>query len=136
MADRLNYTFRTLPASEPGRRHKLRPGDGVTWETKDINGTTYIQCGYVVGWEMKDRGYYRVIRMTGKHYGATPYGRPLWILSYKLKATGNWWHGLLLQYRANQRLVERGCGCNCCVHEAIPRSVLGWDGMYKEAEDD
>lgn len=134
--ERLDYTFDQGGAT-PGRKHKFRPGDGCWWEVTDTENRPYRQYGYVVDWAVKSgRGHYRVVRMTGGHLGATPWGRPIWIISYELNPTGRWWLGLLRQFRANGRLVERGCSCNCCVHESIPRSVLSWDGSFKEGYDE
>lgn len=138
--ERLDYTF-DQGGSTPGRKHKFRPGDGAWYEVRieaDDSGEAtphewYRQYCYVVDWAVKNgRGHYRVVRMTGGHLGATPWGRPIWMISYELHPTGRWWHGLLMQYRANERLEERGCTCNCCVHEAIPRSTLNRDGTFKE----
>lgn len=49
--------------------------------------------------------------------------------------------GSITVYRANQfldaELGDRGCGCQCCAHHAIPYSELSWrTGDYKEAADD
>lgn len=133
---RLDYTF-DQGGSTPGRKHKFRPGDGCYWDITDTENRPYRQYGYVVDWAVRQgRGHYRIVRMTGGHLGATPWGRPIWIISYNLHPTGRWWRGLLLQFRANQRLKERGCTCNCCVHEAIPRSTLNMDGTFKEGYDE
>lgn len=127
---RLDYTF-DKGGSTPGRKHKLRPGDGCYWITDDGS----YQYGFVTDWAVKGkRGHYQVVRMTGGHVGATPYGRPKWIISYKLTPTGRWWRGLLYQFRANLKLAERGCSCNCCVHEAIPRSLLDKEGRIRDYE--
>ena len=131
-----DFTF-DRGGSTPGRKHKFRPGDGCWWTAFDSEGVPYRQYGYVVGWEMKSgsRGYYHVIRLTAGHFGARPYGRPVWIVSYNLTPTGKWWKGLMMQFRANRKLAERGCSCQCCVHEAIPRSVLKLDGTLKGDDD-
>ena len=34
-------------------------------------------------------------------------------------------------YNANQKLEDRGCSCNCCPHEAIPRSMIRKDGTFR-----
>lgn len=38
-------------------------------------------------------------------------------------------------YRANNRMPNRGCTCNCCPHEAIPRSDIRRDGTFSWEHD-
>jgi hypothetical protein len=81
-------------------------------------------------WAVVDRrpGEYRLVRLDARFY---PYGPALWFSSWKL-------HGILgiggasqqapRNYRANSKLTDRGCDCQCCPHVRIPPSeVKEWE---------
>ena len=121
----------------PGRPRKFKKGDLAHHE----------RLGYVVIVDYINEGhsvYYRVVRVQHPYNGA-PYGEAIWIKSYKLRILeadevpfGSTRRHIAGIYAANQRLGDRGCMCNCCVHEAIPKGQVRKDGSFKweEVEDE
>ena len=59
-------------------------------------------------------------------------GDAYWTESWVLQSTGE--HSgtaSIKTYRANAKLPDRGCECQCCVHEAIDLSLFGFIGQWK-----
>ena len=119
-----------------GRRRKFRMGD-VAYGTKPIEGVPFgidemQYFGVIVNYrrDPRGKGMYHVVRTLHPVSGAT-YGPPMWVSPEKLTATGvrNRWMAKRV-YKANNRLVERGCSCMCCAHEAIPNGMIRADGSF------
>ncbi len=97
-----------MPRSRgPGRPRKFVMGqlavkDGDQWCT-------------VVDYKASPKdSYYRVIR-------SVPLRKPLWVSSTTLAPVDGMSIDTLRIYKANERLTDRDCTCNCCVHQAVPR---------------
>lgn len=116
-----------------GRPRKFKNGDLAYHE----------RLGYcvIVDWiRQPTTTYYRVVRVLHPFNGA-PYGEAVWIKGYTLRVPrldgvshGTARRNIAGIYAANQRLEERGCRCNCCVHEAIPKGQIRKDGSFKWEE--
>ncbi len=121
-------------------RFKFKIGDIAVW-TKPLalNGASTVEYHYAIIVDFKQdgfgRGYYRVVRTLHPVNGAT-YGEAVWVQPHYLSvgAFPNRYKTALI-YRANERMKERGCRCNCCPHEAIARSVIRDDGSFVWEED-
>lgn len=79
---------------------------------------------------------YRVIPLDGRR---RRYGRVAWTETSKLSPVGEKSRGSIVTYRANRMMEQdlggRGCGCECCVHTAIPLSAFNHHtGDMKEEE--
>jgi hypothetical protein len=77
------------------------------------------------------RGMYRVVRTLHPVSGAT-FGEPVWVGPHYLTPMNvpNRLHAVRV-YRANEKLLERGCTCMCCPHEAIPKGQIRADGTFR-----
>ncbi len=114
---------------------KFQPGDVVT----DI-GNKPDQLAVVVDYRQDDkgRGEYRVIRLTNAVNGHL-YGPAHWVKSYRLHPTGSTYKRAVSVYRNNAAIgtaADRGCRCNCCIHTAIPASVVKADGTFYDDDDE
>jgi len=84
------------------------------------------------------KSQYRGIRTNGRR---RRYGRAKWMLSNVLTDTGEKsTKGSIVTYRANEAMDKeldgRGCECQCCVHQAIPRSAFNrHTGEWREDEE-
>lgn len=93
-------------AKGPGRPRKFTMGAVVNCPP--------LQEGVVVDYKANPKdSYYRVVRMGDR--------KARWFSSTALSDTGRVNVDVLRIYRANERLVERGCDSHCCVHQAVPR---------------
>jgi len=115
---------------------KFQLGDAATW-VKPIDGVPDIEtvryfC-IVVDYTQDGtgRGRYRVVRTLHPISGAT-FGEPVWVdphflipLDVPNRLTA------VSVYRANNKLIERGCTCMCCAHEAIPKGQIRADGTFR-----
>lgn len=120
-----------------GRPRKFKKGDLVYHDR--------LSYCVIVDWiKQRTTSYYRVVRVIHPFNGA-PYGEAIWIKGYALRVPvrnevphGTARRNIAGIYAANQRLEERGCLCNCCVHEAIPKGQIRRDGTFKweEVDDD
>ena len=120
-------------------KRKFRMGDVCMWnkpiEGTSIAGLTSMQYfGIIVDYTQDGtgRGRYRVVRTTHPISGAT-FGEPVWVdphhllpLPWLLKRPT-----AVRIYRANEKLIERGCSCMCCAHEAIPKGQIRADGTFR-----
>ena len=62
-------------------------------------------------------------------------GDAVWIASWVLESTGE--HSgtaSIRTYRANEALVERGCSCQCCIHEAYDTQEWTDHGRWRDPE--
>jgi len=123
------------------RLRKFKLGDLCLWN-KPINGVPDIESmqyfGIVVDYTQDGtgRGRYRVIRTLHPISGAT-FGEPVWVdphflipLDVPNRPTA------VRVYRANEKLIERGCTCMCCAHEAIPKGQIRADGTFRYEQED
>ena len=123
------------------RLRKFKLGDLCLWN-KPINGVLDIESmqyfGIVVDYTQDGtgRGRYRVIRTLHPISGAT-FGEPVWVdphflipLDVPNRPTA------VRVYRANEKLIERGCTCMCCAHEAIPKGQIRADGTFRYEQED
>ena len=117
-------------------KFKFKIGDmALWWKQMSLDGSTTDVLTHCVIVDFKQdgfgRGYYRVVRTLHPVNGA-PYGEAVWVQPHDLVVTRhpNRYKTALI-YRANERMEERGCRCNCCPHEAIARSVINDDGTFK-----
>lgn len=118
-----------------GRPRKFKKGDVAHHD----------RLGWVVIVDYLNQGsaaYYRVVRVIHPFNGS-PYGEAIWIRNYTLRVPsaderfyGGTRNSVAGIYAANRRLGERGCMCNCCVHEAIPKGQVRRDGTFKWEEVD
>ena len=73
------------------------------------------EFGVVVDYRSKVRwGRYLVVRTDA--IGRNPHGPAIWVDSFELKGRGLYSKRPGIVYRANQKLGDRGCVCNCCHH--------------------
>jgi hypothetical protein len=110
-----------------GRLHKFKTAEVVTFEDRPAVVVDYRQSG-------RGQGQYRVVRLHGWPAGQG-YGPAVWINSDHLDHFGDGRFrrfATVRKYRANAKLVERGCRCECCVHEAIPPAAVLGDGTRKD----
>jgi hypothetical protein len=111
-----------------GRPRKYRLGDVVSYEGEPAVVVDYRQDG-------RKRGSYRLIRLISLPAGR-PYGPAVWVQSYKVD-NNDWpdrrWTAVQ-NFRANSRLGDRGCTCQCCPHLAIPPSAVRSDGTLEGEE--
>ncbi len=71
--------------------------------------------GVVVDYRSHVHSYrYRVIRTDSQ--GRNPRGAAIWVDSTNLESQGRQSKRPGIVYRANQRLGDRGCSCQCCHH--------------------
>ena len=117
-------------------KFKFKIGDVAVWaKPLSINGATTKQHYSCIIVDFKQdgfgRGYYRVVRTMHPVNGAT-YGEAVWVQPHYLDRVDdpNRYKTALI-YRANERMEERGCRCNCCAHQAIARSEIMDDGTFK-----
>jgi len=121
------------------RKRKFKIGDVCFW-TKHIAGahetTAISHFGVIVDYRQDGtgRGMYCVVRVLHPVNGA-PFGESVWVDSHNLLQTKYQARKTVpSRYKANKRLVERGCECNCCAHEAIPLSEIRNDGSFRWEE--
>ena len=113
-----------------GRPRKFKLGEIIKYDKG---------LGVVVAHRLRrTKSEYRIVPVSG---GRKRYGRAAWKNSAELKTNGE--HsatGSLVTYRANRWLngelpEGRGCFCECCIHEAIPRkSFSRFTGAMKEED--
>lgn len=125
--------------STPGRKRKFKNGD-IAYH-RDYG------WGVIVDWISYGgtNTYYRFVRVLHPFNGA-PYGEAVWTRPHFMRKPtedeSKWnrtRNSVRYIYALNQKLEERGCRCNCCVHESIPRGQIMSDGTYrweKEVEDE
>ena len=101
-----------------GRTRKFQLGDIA----KHKQPSEWRQRRYViVEYKVTGRGLdkdrrYRVIPLNGQKRRR---GDAMWLPSWQLEPTGE--HSGLASvktYRANQSMPDRGCDCQCCIHDA------------------
>ena len=117
------------------RTRKFTLGDVVYWlkPISGVSGMATVPYFCVVVDYTQDgtgRGLYRILRTLHPLNGAT-FGESVWVgphylmkMDYPKRMTA------VRTYRANMRLAERGCDCNCCTHEAIPKGLIRKDGTF------
>ena len=114
-------------------------GDVAWWE-KAVEGVENVRFmpyfAIIVDYRQDGtgRGMYRVVRTLHPVSGAT-YVEPVWVGPHDLvpmdvpnRPTA------VRAYRANEKLAERGCSCECCAHEAIPKGQIMADGSFRRDE--
>ncbi len=75
----------------------------------------YPQFGVVVEYRSKVKwGRYRIVQTDS--LGRNKKGAAVWVDSTEFKGTGVLSKRPGIVYRANQRLGDRGCSCQCCHH--------------------
>lgn len=115
----------------PGRKPKFFPGEVAWWAEQD----THV---VVVDWksDAEGRGSYRVIRLQSL-YPHRRVGPAVWALSHKLSRIKGRPRAERSRsvYRANERIPERGCACQCCPHVAMELSDVGADGGFAWEEE-
>ena len=106
-----------------GRSRKFELGDVAYYRSVFVVIVDYRQ-------DTRGRGEYRVVRVQHPFNGSA-YGDSVWIPPHLLLKTDyNPRPNTVRVYRANLRMEHRGCACNCCPHEAIPRSDINADGTF------
>ena len=118
------------------RNRKFQLGDVALWN-KRVDGVPGIPSmdyfAIVVDYTQDGtgRGRYRVVRTLHPVSGAT-FGEPAWTDPQHLLAMNvpNRQTAVSI-YRANEKLIERGCTCMCCAHEAIPKGQIRKDGTFR-----
>jgi hypothetical protein len=117
------------------RLRKFQLGDVAQWVkpiegVPDVESVKYFCIIVDYTQDGRGRGMYRVVRTLHPVSGAT-FGEPVWTGPHTLipldvpnRPTA------VRVYRANNKLVERGCSCMCCAHEAIPKKMIRKDGTF------
>ncbi len=129
-----------------GRPHKAKRHDIVRIREEKVSwdgGKVYIgQYAVVLRWRTnpsKGSTWYKVVRITGPRNGQI-FGRSKWVRSHYVRPVRNpkALDGRAYKYmrawgtvEANNRMGERGCSCNCCVHVAYMKSEVLEDGTFK-----
>ena len=116
------------------KRKRGRPRGFKNRDIAQYNNNLYI----VVDHRM--RGTKSEYRLVPYSRGQKRTGHAIWVQSYRMLNTGakSNTKAAVSTYRANRGLDEslpdgRGCRCECCVHEAIPRTFFDrWTGEYKD----
>lgn len=116
-----------------GRPLKFKPGEIAHWKKKD----TYVVVVDHMTSGKAARGLYRCVRLI-QRYPHQRYGHALWVGSEALfKVEGMPAANMTRRvWAANQRLVDRGCPCNCCVHTKLTFSDVGKDGTLRWEKED
>lgn len=122
-----------------GRRKKFSKGDVVWWAPEGISSK---QFGVVVDYYRSpgpgEAGTYVVIPTTSQWHQARVYGGTQKIRSNLLQPANvdHKMHTIVSRYHNNKALGQRdrGCYCQCCIHIAIPPSMVTHDGELKEEE--
>jgi len=118
------------------RLRKFMLGDVALWD-KPIEGVEGIVAmryfAIIVDYAQDGtgRGTYRVVRTLHPVAGAT-FGEPVWVGPHNLTPMDvpNRLTAVRV-YRANEKLIERGCSCVCCAHEALPKGLIRADGTFR-----
>ena len=108
-----------------GRPRKFSNGEIV----ESYQGTLYVVVDYE---NIEDERRYRVIPLD---FRKRRRGDAVWIYSWVLKSTGE--HSgtaSIRTYRANEALIERGCSCQCCIHEAYDTKSWTDHGRWRNPE--
>lgn len=111
-----------------GRNRKFALGDIV------YRDHAYVPSFYVVVEydDTPDARKYRVVPLDSRKRRR---GDAIWLESWKIE--GTWEHSgtaSIKTYRANQALPDRGCNCECCVHEAYDMSHWDNTGGWRAPE--
>lgn len=121
------------------RLRKFRLGDLAVWD-KPVTGVfgfhTMRYFCIVVDYAQDGtgRGMYRVVRTLHPIAGAT-FGEPVWVGPHDLTPLDVPNRPTAVRvYRANEKLIDRGCACMCCAHEAIPKGQIRADGSFRRDE--
>ena len=129
-----------------GRPRKFKDGD-IAWYERvgyrpEGEPITYRQYGVVVGYNRNEQfptfpGHYKIVRLTSDSWKGTTFGGTIWLQSNKLhRAAVKYRRPVVVRrYRNNQKIPDRGCYCNCCVHTAIPAGMVNNDGSFKWDEE-
>ena len=110
-----------------GRPRKFELGDIVT-------GTVDGRVKYVVvDYEnIDDQRRYRCIPLD---FRKRRRGDAVWIFGWVLRGTDQRSGTASLKtYRANESLVERGCSCQCCIHESYDAAAWTNHGRWRDPE--
>ncbi len=113
-----------------GRHRKFKDGEIVRGVAD--GSVKYV----VVDYESSDEERrYRIIPLDNKKRRR---GDAFWTRAYVLESTGERSGTASLKtYRANESMSERGCSCQCCIHEAYdPKSWNNWGDWRSPDEDD
>lgn len=113
-----------------GRKRKFQLGDVANWADQE--------WVVIVDWQRRaGKGMYRCIRLqhplNGLMYGAAFYALPQDLYP---TTQPNRFRSTVKIYKANERLEERGCTCNCCAHVEIPVSDIRSDGTFRWEQTD
>jgi hypothetical protein len=117
------------------RTRKFQLGDVAYWEkliegVKGIPSMPYFVVIVDYAQDGTGRGMYRVVRTTHPQSGAT-FGEPVWVGPHCLTPMDVPNRPTAVKvYRANEKLIDRGCSCTCCAHEAIPKGMIRADGSF------
>ncbi len=118
------------------RLRKFMFGDVALWD-KPVEGVANVasMCYFCIivdyAQDGSGRGMYRVIRTLHPVAGAT-FGEPVWVGPHCLRPMDVPNRPTAVRvYRANEKLIERGCSCVCCAHEAIPKGQIRADGTFR-----
>ncbi len=117
------------------RNRKFAIGAVVKWHKPIVGvpGTAVVPYFCIVVDYTQDgtgRGLYRIVRALHPENGAS-FGESVWVGPHYLTAMDfpNRMTAVRV-YRANEKLIDRGCECNCCAHEAIPKGLIRKDGTF------
>jgi len=115
---------------------KFQVGDVAYW-MRPIQGVHEVQLvpTWVVITDYRQdgtgRGQYEVLKLLHPVNGVG-YGPTSWQESEYLEPTTYpSRHQAVVIVRANSRLAERNCSCNCCAHEGLPRGAVKGDGTFR-----
>ncbi len=96
-------------AKGPGRPRKFVIGAVVNYPQGPMQGQAVV-----VDYKANPKdSYYRIVRMDDR--------KARWYSSTALSDTGRVNLDVVHIFRANERLADRDCDSQCCVHQAIPR---------------
>ena len=118
-----------------GRHKKFKMGE-IVEEPEHDDPYQPQQKFVVVDYEsIGDDRQYRVIPLDSKKRRR---GTAVWMRAHLLESTGEKSGTASLKtYRANESLIDRGCSCQCCIHEAYDSwEWTNWGKWRSPDEDD
>lgn len=109
---------------------KFQLGDVVLWNNGLMGNRDVYAVVVDYTQDAAKRGEYRVQRVMHPLNGGA-FGPAVWVAPHHLLSTkyGKRKRNMRI-YKANRKLAERGCACNCCAHEAVPHKSIRKDGTF------
>ncbi len=113
-----------------GRPRKFENGEIVQGTMPRVGAKPkYVVVDYE---NVEDERRYKVIPLD---FRKRRRGDAVWVYSWVLESTGQ--HSgtaSIRTFRANEALVERGCSCQCCIHEAYDTQEWTDHGRWRDPE--